>query len=181
MSNLEDIAVAAVACEKKYGVPAEFTVAQWAAESAWGKKESGKNNVFGIKFASEAIHPEGFTWVTTREWFTDKHKAIVERSSGIRNLKPTGRTAGNGKEYTCECKFANFASLTDAVDERAAMFARMSRYSVPLEQFKIHGDVNKLIAEIAAAGYATDPNYASLLQKIAAQKNVKEACAAARA
>lgn len=180
-SSLAEIARAAVACEKEFGVPAEFTVAQWAAESAWGKKESGKNNVFGVKFLSPSIHPNGFTWVATREWFSDKQKELVELGGLIRNLKTTGKTAGSAKEYTCEDRFANYASLEEAVADRARMFTTLRRYSPHVEAFKVDKDVNKLIAGIAAAGYATDPGYRTLLQKIAAQKNVVDACAAARA
>lgn len=45
-----DIVDAARAGQKKYGIPASVTLAQWALESGWGKHmPPGSNNPFGIK------------------------------------------------------------------------------------------------------------------------------------
>jgi flagellum-specific peptidoglycan hydrolase FlgJ len=44
-----DIIAAAQQSERDTGVPTSVTLAQWALESGWGKKNSGDNNPFGIK------------------------------------------------------------------------------------------------------------------------------------
>lgn len=43
------VIAAAQASEVKWGVPASVSLAQWALESAYGMRVSGKNNPFGIK------------------------------------------------------------------------------------------------------------------------------------
>jgi flagellum-specific peptidoglycan hydrolase FlgJ len=44
-----DIIAAAQQSERDTGVPTSVTLAQWALESGWGKKQTGANNAFGIK------------------------------------------------------------------------------------------------------------------------------------
>ncbi len=44
-----EIIAAAQQSERDTGVPTSVTLAQWALESGWGKKNSGDNNPFGIK------------------------------------------------------------------------------------------------------------------------------------
>ena len=44
-----DVIAAAQQSERDTGVPTSVTLAQWALESGWGKKQTGDNNAFGIK------------------------------------------------------------------------------------------------------------------------------------
>ena len=47
-----DVIAAAQASARKWGIPASVSLAQWALESAWGKKVTGKFNYGGIKCRS---------------------------------------------------------------------------------------------------------------------------------
>jgi hypothetical protein len=52
----------------------EVVAAQWALESGWGKKESGKNNVFGLKGSGTNVNTQEFIngkWITIKAGFLD--------------------------------------------------------------------------------------------------------------
>ncbi len=53
-----DIAAAARASQRKWGIPASVSLAQWALESGWGSAVSGKNNYGGITAkVKDAVFP----------------------------------------------------------------------------------------------------------------------------
>lgn len=64
----EALLPAAIESEKKFGVPAELTLAQAALESAWARSPIGGYNIFGVK----GTGPAGKTSVNTREFLNGK-------------------------------------------------------------------------------------------------------------
>ncbi|MEW6732060.1 MAG: glucosaminidase domain-containing protein [Acidobacteriota bacterium] len=127
---------AAQAVQTKYGIPASVTLAQWALESAYGEKNMGCHNYFGMKFTPK------------------RHKKYVERRT---------REVVNDKEVFINAKFAAFDTVEDAFDDRARLLANNSRYAPAMA---VKDDPNKFAEQLQACGYATDPVYADLLKKI---------------
>lgn len=96
-----DVVAAARAAEAKYGVPASVTLAQWALESANGKRmPAGSNNPFGIK----AKPNQPFVEAMTTEHI-------------------------NGKDVRMMQKFAKYASLEEAFDAHGRLLAKGSAYA----------------------------------------------------
>ena len=86
---------AAIAAQKKYGVPASLTIAQAILETGWGKYSVG-NNIFGIKASP--------SWTG---------KTV--------NCK-TGEVYG-GKKVTITGEFREYDSITDSIADHARLFA----------------------------------------------------------
>ncbi|CAN0620516.1 flagellar protein FlgJ [Burkholderia multivorans] len=86
--------------EARSGVPALVTFAQWALESHWGEKKSGKNNVFGVK----ARKGQAGTDVVTHEVVNGKSVKVVQR-------------------------FADYDSLADAFTAHANLLAKGRAYA----------------------------------------------------
>lgn len=96
-----DVLSAAQSAEKKYGVPAQVTLAQWALESGSGKHmPADSNNPFGIKARA------GQPFV---EAMTTEHV--------------------NGQDVRVMQKFAKYESLVDAFEAHAKLLATGSAYS----------------------------------------------------
>ena len=95
-----DIIAPARASQKAWGIPASVTLAQWAVESAWGKRMSGANNPFGIK----ARPGEPCKVVTTHE--------VVK-----------------GQRIEVQAAFRSFASLAEAFDAHARLLATAGVYA----------------------------------------------------
>lgn len=96
-----DIIAAAQAGQRKWGVPAAVTIAQWALESGWGKHmPPGSNNPFGIK----ARDGEPSVMVPTHEY---RHGQMVT-------------------EYAA---FRKFASVADAIDYHDQLLATAAPYA----------------------------------------------------
>lgn len=96
-----DVIAAAQAAQRKWGVPAAVTIAQWALESGWGKHmPPGSNNPFGIK----ARPGEPSVTVRTRE--------VVHGASVYENAA-----------------FAKFASIADAFDRHGQLLATVPAYA----------------------------------------------------
>lgn len=182
-SRLNLFSVAAVAAEKRHGYPAEVIVGQWATESGWGSREAGRNNVFGMTYV-EGRH-RGFSMVPTREYvtwlelqrFTADELAtakVIETGSG-----PAVRYEGK-KWVSMRRKFADFATLADAIDNKVALITTNQRYATAWNAYKASKNWRELIRGIAQAGYATGPDYAATVLSVAASTEVQNALFAAR-
>lgn len=113
----------------------EVIAVQWALESGWGKSESGTYNFWGIK----AVGNQDGKLITT-------HEVI------------------NGRRVKIKAKFRNFASLEEALIERAKFTKRGGRYD-KAGYFKSETPRDAIEA-LQRGGYATDPNYAKTLIQI---------------
>lgn len=120
-------------------VPASLTIAQAALESGWGS--SGltvrANNLFGIKGSG----PAGSITVQTTEYI-------------------------NGKAVKINAAFRAYNNWGESVADHSALIVNGVSWNRNLYS-KVLGVSGKVAArEIAAAGYATDPNYANKLIQI---------------
>ncbi len=150
-TRLSEVARIAVRLEQETGCPPKLMIAQWAIESAWGEKPVGHANYFGIKM--EPRHVMCCT-VTTEE--------VVD-----------------GKRVKMDLAFADYPSLADSCKDYAWLITQGSPYSAAWQKYRSGHDLPSLIVAVARK-YATDPNYATILAKIAGQTNVAQAIDAAQ-
>ena len=132
----------AAEAERATGVPAKFMLGQAALESGWGKRMirnadgSNSNNLFGIK-AGPGWKGKVATAVTT------------EYVNGVAHRKVE--------------KFRAYDTPADSFKDYANMLARNPRYEKVLNS---GGDAAAFAHGLQRAGYATDPLYASKLNRI---------------
>lgn len=97
-----EVIAAAQSAQKKWGIPASISLAQYGLESGWGKiMPKGSNNPFGIK----ALPGEPSVTVSTHEFVA-------------------------GRFVTIDAAFRKFDSLNDAFDAHAELLAKSPHYSV---------------------------------------------------
>ena len=131
------------------GIPAAFTIAQAAHESAWGQREirnadgSASHNLFGIK--AGAGWTGAVAEITTTEWVGGEPQKVTAR-------------------------FRSYASYADAFRDYARLLKESPRYAgavaaataAPASAATAHGFASAL----QRAGYATDPGYADKLARV---------------
>jgi flagellum-specific peptidoglycan hydrolase FlgJ len=129
---------AALEIAKRDKIPASFTIAQAALESAWGgsKLAVEANNLFGIK--ADASWDGLFVVMPTRE--------VID-----------------GKEIKVDAKWRRYTSMQECLDDHSKFLKTQPRYA-PAFIHECKGD--QFAHYIAAGGYATDPLYASKLNQI---------------
>jgi flagellar protein FlgJ len=137
---LDKIVPAAQACQRMTGIPASFTIAQAALESAWGEKAPGCN-LFGIK--------------ADKSW------------TGPVTVFPTHEVI-KGVRIAMEDRFRAYPTWTDCLADRAEFFRRNPRYAACFKEKTGFGWARA----VAAAGYATDPQYAERLIAVMAGRNM---------
>lgn len=117
------------------GIPASFTLAQAALESAWNSSGQAQQdyNLFGIK-ADAAWRGASQTWPT---------REVVDGKSEMQN-----------------CAFRKYPNLTAGLEDHAAFLTGNPRYAVA---FQFKGDSRAFAKAVAAAGYASDPHYADAI------------------
>lgn len=171
--RLSEIAKVAVGFEKQTGYPPEVVVAQWAVESRWGERMSGKNNPFGMTYRPRH---SGYTWVMTREELTDPQIADLDAAERetISSKTPIASRPGYFN-ITLNRRFADYPSLIDAVRDKVGLITTSPRYTTAWTGYLRNKNIPELIDAIAAAGYATAGNYTALVKQIAAQRNVQDA------
>ncbi len=129
------LAPAAQACAASSGVPAGFTIAQAALESAWGESGLAKQgrNLFGIK--ADAAWQGDVLVLPTKEFL-------------------------KGSWTTVYARWRKYANWQECLEDHAAFLRRNRRYAPAFD----HSEDSEAFARaVAAAGYATDPNYADKL------------------
>lgn len=102
-----DVIDAAKASERKWGIPASVTLAQYGLESAWGTKmPEGSHNPFGIK----ATQLQKSVSVRTRE---------VDKA---------------GRSYYIQAPFRKFDTIADAFEEHGRLLAQAKAYAAAREK-----------------------------------------------
>ena len=129
-----DVIAAAQAADRKWGIFASVSLAQWALESAWGEKATGKFNFFGVK---ATMLQSGVTCYT--------HEEV------------------HGKLVPTSCRFRNYSSVADAFDEHARLIAIGKHPNGELIYAAAMAHKNDLQEFVKALGpvYATDAQYAT--------------------
>lgn len=109
---------AALAAEKKYGVPWQVTLAQVALESGWAKHAIGGYNVFGIK----GTGPAGSVTVSTKEYV-------------------------NGRYITINARFAKYHDFHEAIEYHGKVFHN-GYYNKAVANFKKYHDPERFARDI---------------------------------
>lgn len=133
----------AVEASRQTGIPAQFMVGQAALETGWGKGE--------IRTSSGAPSYNVFNIKAGKNW-----------------TGPTVEVATteyvNGQPQREVARFRAYGSYAEAFRDYAALIAGNPRYADVLNQVDSAGFARSL----QAAGYATDPQYASKLERVIA-------------
>ncbi len=129
---------AAAVCELNTGIPAAFTVAQGALESAWGESQLAVSarNLFGVK-ADNAWHGETVA-IQTAEFI-------------------------GGKRVFVPARWRKYPDWQSCIDDHAKFLLSNPRYK---HAFEHCADVETFAREIQKAGYATDPDYADKIIRV---------------
>lgn len=128
------------------GIPASFTIAQAAIESGWGSSQQCLQdcNYFGIKAIGR--------WTgATQNWET--------------------REVVNGHSVFVMAAFRKYPNLTAGLEDHASFLVHNPRYAAA---FQRQDDAIAFTQAVAAAGYATDPDYAQKIISIINTHNLKQ-------
>ncbi len=154
--------------EEKY--PPELLLAQWAAESSWGAKPSGRNNVFGMTRAGRHVN---FSWIVTREELTAV--GIANLSDEERETITSKQLLPNGRfDVRLRRQFAAFNSVEEAVRDQITLIKTGAPYRRAWATYQATKKLDDLTLGVAKV-YATDSRYGQLLLAISKQKNVNDA------
>jgi flagellar protein FlgJ len=132
-------AQAAQQAQATSGIPATFMVAQAALETGWGKHEirfeDGRtsHNLFGIRAGGNWKGPVAEVWTT--EFI-------------------------NGSAQKVRGQFRAYGSYEESFNDYARLISQSPRYAPAMRQL---GNPQAFASALQQAGYATAPNYASVL------------------
>lgn len=143
--------------EQKTGISAIAILAQAALESGWGKAAPG-NMFFGVKDTDGINGNEQL--LTTTEYSRRADLKFPE----IISITPIVRNGIKMFRYRVKDYFRKYKTPEECFTDHAMFFLRNKRYSGALD-FK--HDPYLFITAIAEAGYATAPDYASVLKAVA--------------
>lgn len=125
------ISNAAIKNAVEFKIPASFTIAQAALESAWGSSKLALigNNLFGVK--------------ADKSW------------TGEILQMPTVEFV-NGKKIIVIAKWRKYQSFQNSLDDHCKFLIENKRYAKAFYS----RDSEEFATQIALSGYATDPQYA---------------------
>lgn len=151
----------ALESEKKTGISHLFTLAQAALESAWGERGVG-NNFFGIKvpkkFVSSTPNQKKQLLLTTEVLSSP----TPNPQQFPKIISISKRTDGKWL-YRVQDWFRKYDTPEECFTDHAQFFFINKRYAKALE---VKADPYKFAEEVAKAGYATAPNYATILKDV---------------
>ena len=148
--------------EEKTGIDARFTLAQAALETGWGASAPG-NMFFGIKDTDGINGNEQL--LRTTEVLKNPNAMFPEIN--LITKRPDGKYTYKVKDW-----FRKYDTPEECFTDHACFFFTNNRYKKALE---VKHDPYLFADEVAAAGYATDPNYAAVLKSIikTIEKNIE--------
>ena len=151
----------ALESERKTGISHLFTLAQAALESAWGEPGVG-NNFFGIKvpkkFVSSTPNQKKQLLLTTEVLSSP----TPNPQQFPKIISISKRTDGKWL-YRVQDWFRKYDTPEECFTDHAQFFFINKRYAKALE---VKADPYKFAEEVAKAGYATAPNYATILKDV---------------
>ncbi len=139
---------AAVAVKDEFTIPASVTAGQAALESNWGTSGLSKNdkNYFGFKCRSSG----------------DPGPIAI-------GCRPYETTECDPNCHPATAHFRVYRSMTDSLRDYATLLTTAPRYAPALPH---RNNPDEFIRQVAAAGYATDPNYAGKVINIMRAHNL---------
>lgn len=148
----------ALETERKTGISHLFILAQAALESGWAKSVPG-NMFFGVKAGKDTPENKRQLLLTTEVLSSPtppKEGLFVE----VISVK---RLSGGKWLYKVKDWFRKYDTPEECFTDHAQFFFKNKRYAKALE---VKDDPYKFAEEVAKAGYATAPDYASSLKKL---------------
>lgn len=158
LKNLSEVDVIAkvgplfTADQKKSGILASVSLAQFILESGYGKTELAQNanNCFGMKKELSGNTWGGSTW---------DGKSVY--------TKKTKEQKTDGTEYTVTADFRKYSCIEDSVaDHSAYLLGAKNGDKLRYDGLKNETDYKKAVQIIKAGGYATDVSYVSKICNI---------------
>lgn len=146
----------AVQTQQKTGISAIAILVQAAWESGWGKFAPG-NMFFGVKDTDGINGNEQL--LTTTEYSS----RVDAKFSNIIKVEPVVRNGKKLYKYTIKAYFRKYATPEECFTDHANFIIKNPRYAKALA---VKANPAQFIDAIAAAGYATDPNYATNLKQL---------------
>jgi len=140
--------------EQKTGFSYLIPMTQGALEGAWGSKVLGFN-FFGIKAGSKTPK-EKRQLITTTEYLKSSNVVFPEILSKVK--QPNGIYKYKVKDW-----FMKYDSAEEAFQDHIDFFLRNPRYA---NAIKYKSEPERFFEEIAKAGYATAPDYATQLKAV---------------
>lgn len=128
------IAPAAQACQRASGIPASFTIAQAALESSWGGSQLARSGFNLFGVKADESWHGAITMMDTKEF-------------------------EHGKPVMVPAKWRCYRTWGECLADRAEFFRKNHHYAACFKETTGHGWARA----VAAAGYATDPDYAEKL------------------
>lgn len=144
--------------QKKSGVLASVSMAQFILESSYGKSELAQNanNCFGMK-----VNLSGNTW-SGSAWDGTKYEKKTQEYSG-------------GKYITVTAEFRKYACIEDSIaDHSAYLLGAMNGSKKRYDGLKGLTDYKKAIQLIKDGGYATSPTYVESLCAVVEKWNLTQ-------
>lgn len=149
-SFIKEISSHAVAIQKKHRLLPSLIIAQACLESGFGSSRLAKEgkNLFGIK----GTYNGSFVEMNTKEW---------DRKTGW---------------FSVKAKFRKYPSWQDSIEDHALLFVhglsreKSNRYKALIGET----DYKKASMAVKTAGYATNPDYPQLLNRIIEQYNLTQ-------
>jgi flagellum-specific peptidoglycan hydrolase FlgJ len=134
LAKLHSVVAPAQAAEKKWGVPASVTLAQWIFESSWGTSRLSleANNFFGIK-ARQVQIPTSYVEFPTAEY-------------------------ESGERVIVDALFEKYPDEAASFDAHASLLATAARYRSAM---LYTANPEEFAACLQTAGYSTNPKYAA--------------------
>lgn len=140
------IAPAAVESSQITGIPASFTIAQAALESAWGGSLLSREafNLFGIK--ADSSWRGAVMQLSTREFIA-------------------------GKWVTVPAKWRKYSGWLESINDHAKFLILNPRYRLAFTGHRTGDDFSRMVQ---SCGYATDPQYCTKIAAIIRQHGLEK-------
>jgi len=142
--------------EEKTGISAIVTLAQAALESGWGKAAPG-NMFFGVKDMDGVNGNEQL--ITTTEY----SRSANLKFPVIVSITPVIKNGQKYFKYIVKDYFRKYETPEECFTDHCKFFLTNPRYAKALT---VKEYPYKFAEEIAAAGYATAPDYAKVLKSM---------------
>lgn len=144
--------------QRKTGVLASVSLAQFILESGWGKGTLAQaaNNFFGMKATVSGNSWAGSAW----------------DGKSVYNIQ-TGEYTTDGSYVTVNADFRKYADMESSIADHSAYLIAAMKGSVPrYAGLKGCTDYKTAVQIIKDGGYATDPNYVSKLCNLIEKYNL---------
>ena len=177
-SWLSAIAPEAVSALDPTPYPTLVAIGHAAIESAWGSKQSGANNIFGVKWYQNAY---GRELVTTHEVATQAQMDYEVKAGRIVNPVSVADLGNGLHRWSCQAWFATFSSTAAAFTFYGNLIMNGLFYRKVWGEYMANRDLDAFITGMTAIYSRSGGAEGTLLKQVIAMPQVIKALADARA